>query len=198
MAKLTDTQLVILSAAANRKDRTVLPLPRSLRINKAAAARVLKSLVKHALIVERPALHDDTVWRESEDGQRSALVITDAGLQALGNEPDEASNVPATETKSQPKKASRRAGRKPTTSAPKGNSKASAPASRQGTKQALLIDLLKRKGGATIGEIVEATGWQAHSVRGAISGALKKKLGLAVESKAVDDRGRVYRIVAGG
>ena len=198
MPKLTDTQLVILSAAVNRKERAVLPLPKSLRINKASAARVLKSLVKHALIVERPVLHDDTVWRESEDGQRSALVITDAGLQALGTEPDEVPNVPATMTKSQPKKASRRAGRKPTTSTPKGKSGASAPASRQGTKQALLIDLLKSKGGATIGEIVEATGWQAHSVRGAISGALKKKLGLTVESETVDDRGRVYRIVSGG
>ncbi len=58
----------------------------------------------------------------------------------------------------------------------------------------LEIDLLKRKKGATIEEIVEATGWHAHSVRGAISGALKKKLGLAVTSERVGDRGRVYRI----
>ncbi len=65
---------------------------------------------------------------------------------------------------------------------------------RPGTKQALLIDLLTRKKGATIEEIVEATGWQPHSVRGAISGALKKKLGLAVTSEKVGGRGRVYRI----
>jgi hypothetical protein len=39
-----------------------------------------------------------------------------------------------------------------------------------------------------------ATGWQAHSVRGAISGALKKKLGLEVTSEKIDGRGRVYRI----
>ncbi len=57
-----------------------------------------------------------------------------------------------------------------------------------------MIDLLKRKKGATIEEIAEATGWQAHSVRGAISGALKNKLGLAVTSERVEDRGRVYRI----
>ena len=69
------------------------------------------------------------------------------------------------------------------------------PAARPGTKQALLIDLLKRKKGATIEEIVEATGWQAHSVRGAISGALKKKLGLTVTSERAEDRGRTYRIV---
>ncbi len=82
--------------------------------------------------------------------------------------------------------------------APKSKSKQSMPASRPGTKQALLIDLLKRKTGATIDEIVEATGWQAHSVRGAISGALKKKLGLAVSSEKADGRGRVYRIAERG
>ncbi len=69
------------------------------------------------------------------------------------------------------------------------------PRLRPGTKQALLIDLLKRKKGATMEEIVEAIGWQAHSVRGAISGALKKRLGLAVTSEKVQARGRVYRIV---
>ncbi len=86
-----------------------------------------------------------------------------------------------------------RAEPKPSGSKPKGRT--SPPAVRPGTKQALLIDLLKRKKGATIEEIVEATGWQAHSVRGAISGALKKKLGLAVTSEKVQARGRVYRIV---
>ncbi len=67
---------------------------------------------------------------------------------------------------------------------------------RPGTKQALLIDLLKRKKGATIEKIVEATGWQAHSLRGAISGTLKKKLGLMVTSEKPGDGPRRYRIVA--
>jgi len=54
---------------------------------------------------------------------------------------------------------------------------------RTGTKQALLIDMLRREKGATIEEVVVATGWQSHTVRGAISGALKKKLGLDVGSE---------------
>lgn len=70
------------------------------------------------------------------------------------------------------------------------------PPARAGTKQALLIDLLKRKNGATIADLVKATGWQRHSVRGAISGTLKKKLGLAVTSENLKGRGRVYRIAA--
>jgi hypothetical protein len=65
------------------------------------------------------------------------------------------------------------------------------------TKQATLIGLLKRKSGATIDDVKKATGWQAHSIRGAISGTLKAKLGLKVNSETVDGRGRVYRIAAG-
>ena len=67
-------------------------------------------------------------------------------------------------------------------------------APRAESKQSQLIALLKRPEGATITEVVEALRWQAHTVRGAIAGALKKKLGLKVESEKVDDRGRVYRL----
>ncbi len=66
---------------------------------------------------------------------------------------------------------------------------------RRGTKQAILIEMLRRPKGATIEQMTVKTGWQAHSVRGAISGALKKKLGLSVTSETVEGRGRVYRIV---
>ncbi len=82
---------------------------------------------------------------------------------------------------------------------PRQRAKAAKPRGpRTGTKQALLIELLSRKTGATIDEIVEAMGWQPHSVRGAISGALKKRLGLTVISEKVERRGRVYRIVERG
>ncbi len=65
---------------------------------------------------------------------------------------------------------------------------------RKGTKQELLIEMLKRKAGATIDEIVTATGWQRHTARGAMAGALKKKLGLTITSEKDESRGRVYRI----
>ncbi len=196
MPKLTDSQLVILSAAARRQDGAVLPLPRSLKVNKAAATTVLKSLLKKGLVAERPAAADEAHWRETRDGRRMALAITDAGLQAIGVEVDRKTSKQSPSTKPQQKKRSRRADPKPSGSKPKGRT--SPPAVRPGTKQALLIDLLKRKKGATIEEMVEATGWQAHSVRGAISGALKKKLGLMVTSDPVEKRGRVYRIVERG
>jgi Protein of unknown function (DUF3489) len=65
---------------------------------------------------------------------------------------------------------------------------------REGTKQEQLIAMLRRKQGATIAQIVEATGWQPHTVRGAFAGALKKRLGLDVTSEKVEGRGRVYRL----
>ncbi len=68
---------------------------------------------------------------------------------------------------------------------------------RSGTKLVSLISLLSRKDGATIADLMKATGWQAHSVRGAISGTLKKKLGLGIISEKVEGRGRVYRIANG-
>ena len=61
-----------------------------------------------------------------------------------------------------------------------------------------LIALLQASDGVSIAEITSVTGWQAHSVRGAISGQLKKKLGLTVTSEKVEGRGRVYRIGAPG
>jgi len=65
---------------------------------------------------------------------------------------------------------------------------------RANSKQAQLIEMLKRPEGATIDEIVKKFDWQAHTVRGALAGALKKKLGLNVQSEKVEGRGRVYRI----
>jgi len=65
---------------------------------------------------------------------------------------------------------------------------------RTNTKQAKLIAMLQAKDGATVEEIAAAFGWQAHTVRGSLYGALKKKLGLDVTSEKIEGRGRVYRI----
>ena len=65
---------------------------------------------------------------------------------------------------------------------------------REGTKQAVLIELLKRPEGATLAQMTEATGWQVHTVRGAMAGALKKKLGLEITSEKQTGTDRVYRI----
>ena len=61
-------------------------------------------------------------------------------------------------------------------------------------KLGAVVTLLRRPGGAQIADLMAATGWQAHSVRGAMSGALKKKLGLTITSEKTD-AGRTYRVV---
>jgi len=65
------------------------------------------------------------------------------------------------------------------------------------SKQAAVIALLRRPEGATIDEVRAITGWQPHTVRGMFSGALKKKLGLAV-IPTKEERGRVYRVTEAG
>jgi hypothetical protein len=65
---------------------------------------------------------------------------------------------------------------------------------RDGTKKAIILELLRRKEGATIAEIAKSTNWQNHSIRGFISGTVSKKMGLAVESSTNAAKERTYRI----
>ena len=187
MTQLSDTQALILSAAAQRPEHIALPLPESLRGG--AAAKVVGAMLTKGLIEEIDAdmRKGEPVWRETGDGHGVTLVATDAGLAAIGIETEDAntgpvgaddapSDAPATDTPTEPKAA-------PKTRTP-----------REGTKQATLIAMLCAPDGATIDEIIAATGWQSHTVRGAMAGALKKKLGLEVASKKIEGRGRVYSL----
>ncbi|HEV8414872.1 MAG TPA: DUF3489 domain-containing protein [Bryobacteraceae bacterium] len=92
-----------------------------------------------------------------------------------------------------PSRASR--GRKvsPAKKAPKS---AKAAGARDGSKAAKVLDLLKRPGGATAKELMKATGWQPHSVRGFLSGTVGKKLGLTVTSTKAEDGERTYSVKA--
>lgn len=186
MTKLTDTQLVVLGAAANREDRSILPLPSNLKGG--AAAKVVDGLIRRGLAEriesKRPAVPD-------------LVHITPAGLEAIGVEPAAAPQAPVCGRKAKVKgraKAAPKGGRKRRAPAAEDEKAAKAPGPRAGTKQALLIEMLRRPKGATIEQIVKATGWQPHTVRGAIAGALKKKLGLTVTSEKPEGGLRVYRI----
>jgi hypothetical protein len=77
---------------------------------------------------------------------------------------------------------------------PKGAKKAAG--ARDGSKAATILDLLKRKDGATLKELMKASGWQAHSVRGFLSGTVGKKMGLAVTSTKGEDGERSYSVKA--
>ena len=176
MTKLTDTQTMILSAGAQRPENIALPLPKGLA--GAAAKMAVTKMIEHGWLQEVDAnlRRNEPLWRETGDGHGTTLVVTDAGLLAI--------RIEAVVVK--------------TSVASYGGANAEPeakhPTLRTGTKQALLITMLRRAEGATMPEIIAATGWQAHSARGAMSGALGRKLGLAVVSEKDDARGRVYRI----
>jgi hypothetical protein len=204
MTKLSDTQAVILSAASQREDGAVLPLPETLKIKGGALNKVMDSLRNRGLIRVLGG-----------DGGPERVVITSEGMAAIGVEADDdvapapadtrataaevngTADAPASATEAEVAPTPAKRGR------PKGKAKAaptasgsgadaqptSRPTPRAGTKQAQTIELLKRPEGATVEQIAVATGWQRHTIRGAISGALKKKLGLTVEATRTNEVG---------
>ena len=192
MPKLTDTQTVVLSRAATRPCNLAMPLPEGL--HGAAAQKAVTAMITRGWLeeVEANLRRGEPMWRETGDGHGTTLIATEAGLQAIGIEPVVASAVASArkaklELVTGPKDASEAS---PNPSTPK------PVAIRAGTKQAEIIALFQRPEGESIAEIVEATGWLAHSARGLISGGLKKKLNLPITSEKVAGRGTVYKIEA--
>ena len=187
MPKLTDTQSLILSRAATRPGNLAMPLPEGL--HGAAAQKAVATMITRGWLEEVDAdlRRGEPLWRETGDGHGTTLIATEAGLEAIGIEPVAASSV-ASARKAKSNKDADPAPTTRETDAPK-------PVTiRAGTKQAQIIALLQRPEGASIAEIVEATSWQAHTARGMISGALKKKLGLKILSAKEPGRGSVYRM----
>jgi len=192
MAYLSDTARVVLAAAAQRDDLSVLPFPDNIKAKGGAEQKVLAGLKKRGFV------------RVIEtDGRPQRVVITSEGMAAIGVEPEDddagdvttpaeadtgataAHDAPAGDTPAPAAEGdggAASAKRKAKTAKPGKAAPSEKPTPRAGTKQALMIELLKRPEGATVEQIAEATGWQKHTIRGAISGALKKKLGLTVEA----------------
>jgi hypothetical protein len=183
MTKLTETQSMILSAGAQRPENIALPLPKGLA--GAAAKMAVTKMIERGWLqeVEANLRRGEPLWYETGDGHGTTLVVTEAGLLAIGIGPVVASAVAK----------ARKAKPMPGPALPPATAETPKPvAIRAGTKQAQIIAMLQRPDGATIAEMVEATSWQAHSVRGSISGALKKKLRLPITAEKVEGRGTVY------
>lgn len=183
---LSDTQAVILSTACAREGGFLLPITASLKGG--AVNMVLGSLIKKELAEEIPAAPGTPVWREDEDGTPLTLRATPSAYEALGMTGDTgADGAPEEEP------ATDMAGDEnvPPSEAPGANVPRK---TREGTKQAALITMLRQPLGASIAEIAREFGWLNHTARGAIAGVLKKKLGLTVTSEKIEGRGRVYRI----
>lgn len=205
--QLTDTQLVVLSAALARDDCLILPLPPTLKggaVAKVCSALLTKGVAEEVALSRKEAqAAPEKVFRTAEDDQPITLRITALGRAALNGDAAEAPVEPA---KAPKKKAARRAA---TADAPQAAASAAREKKasrvrkgdataenepRAGTKLAEFIKLLRRAKGVSIKEASETLDWMEHSVRGAVAGALKKKYGLTILSEKVEGRGTVYRI----
>ncbi len=163
MTNLTETQRTVLTAAANREDGSILPLPAHIRGG--AVTKVINALLTAGLITEAPH------------------TISPAGLAAIGRTPAEEATVIEAKPEAPETLVTEAEAAQPEEVSP-----APEPPvrkTREGSKQALLIQLLQRPEGATVDQIAEATGWLKHTIRGAISGALKKKLGLTITTERI-------------
>ena len=188
--KLTDTQTIILSAAAGRDDGSIHPLPKTLKGG--AVTKVTGALLRKGLIAEAPR-------RNGAPNGEANFAITAEGALAINVESDECPHL--ADTGAQAADGGREA--EPAADIPPkakkaatGRDTAKGPVKlRTGTKQALVVEMLRRPEGATVDQIMEATGWQRHTVRGGFAGALKKKLGLTIASEKVEGGARVYRVV---
>jgi hypothetical protein len=186
---LTNHQRCALQAASRSANLNAWPLPPRLGLSKGSATIVVKGLLKKGLIAERAAIGHDAIWREAEDGRLMTLVITKTGLAAVGMLPEiETEQTPAKDDPTQ--KAHNAAHTGPTAAV----SHQPRRAPRAGSKLAMLVALLEREGGATVEEMAVVLGWQPHTVRGVMSGALMKRFRLRIVSEVVEGRGRAYRI----
>ena len=196
--KLTDTQLVLLSAAAQRKDLCLVAPP---TLKGATAQKVASKLISAGFVKEVKAKASDPIWRRDEVGASYALKLTAAGAKAIavddaaepedaGEESDALANrdQAAILSKLDAKDA------RPAEAMEPGPAGPSAP--RGGSKLARVIALLERDHGATIAELIAATGWLAHTTRAALTGLRKRGYAVAID-RSDDKRGSFYRIPAG-
>jgi hypothetical protein len=213
MIKLNNAQLAVLAAAAQRRDRAVA-FPEEMA--QSERVKLAKGLVKKSLIEEAQSKGRTPVHRLNEDGRKMSLVVTTAGLAAIGDRVDASKGQVSSSIENSSAKSPRRArkdrGRGSAEHAssktstrrgalasvgaigPKVDAASSGATPREGSKAALVLGLLGRAEGAALHELVTATGWLPHTRRAALTGLRKR--GYAVGREKPEGGPSVYRVNA--
>ncbi|MCK9553103.1 DUF3489 domain-containing protein [Aquamicrobium sp.] len=154
--RLNDLQLVLLSSAAGRETNSLIPLSESCAQDTTRVAKAVASLLSRNLVEEKPVTDRTLVWR-TDDDVMIGLFINQAGRNAIGAGED---------------KGEKQAANAPAGNAPHASAAAWSP--HPASKTATVLSLLQRTEGATLDELVAATGWLAHTARAALTGLRKK------------------------
>ena len=195
--KLSDMQLILLATACQRDNGSILPPADSLGDQVVRIRKAVAGLIKRNLANEIDVAEPSRSWRE-EDDRHIGVVITDAGRAIIAAK-EKVENAPLAECQGAP-------GGAPPPIPPDANpvstvaaeselDVAAVPPMRPGTKQALVVDLLRSDAGASLGELAGATGWLPHTMRAALTGLRKRGFAIAMDKA---DRATRYRIAAGG
>jgi hypothetical protein len=171
--RLNDLQLILLSHAAKSDTGSALPLPAAAN-DPERANKELKALLRRNLLVEAEVEDAVSCWRTDDNDQRVGLLISGKGCEAIGVADGEQADA---------------------TPSPKAPKTAGNAAQRGATKAETVLGLLKRSEGATLAELVEATGWLPHTTRAHLTGLRKK--GLTIEKTKREDA-TCYRVVEAG
>jgi hypothetical protein len=195
--KLTDTQLMMLSAAAQRNDRYLVAAP-NLKVT--AAQKIASKLIGAGLVREIRAKAGAPVWRRDDDaGLSYALRLTAAGANAIAtdessepghgdDEGDLRENVASARSSSEEHSAP-----DPSSVGEKGTAPRRSSFPRGGTKLAQVVELLQQDRGASIAELIVVTGWLPHTTRAALTGLRKRGFVTAID-RSDKERGSIYRV----
>ena len=191
--QLTPTQTQVLQHALDYNDGQVVWFPES--VKGGARKKVLDGLFNRALVTTDGGTH----WYVAAEGYDALgrprpTVVAVAPVAPLVADPELEATVAQYEATFAQHEADGTQASTPTAPVTDLSPEPVKVRTRENSKQATVLQMLKRAEGATVRQICEATGWQAHTVRGTIAGAFKKKLGLTVESEKAQGGERVYRI----
>ena len=164
--KLNDLQIILLSTASRNENGSLVPLPDAAAGDLARTNKAITALIRKGLVAEAPVTDRSLAWRDA-DQDPTGVFITAAGQAAIGlGAADTATESSGAEPG--PVEPSNSDGEEPTPRV------APAHQPRAGRKTDIVLDLLCRPTGATLAELVAATGWLPHTTRAALTGLRKK------------------------